>query len=58
MLLIFIVDCVELEEVLEKTGTIPARPNLGFLLTGLIDVGIASDFAAIAAESLGYGVCY
>ncbi len=58
LLLVFIVDYARLEKVLEKTGTVSAKPNLGFLLAGLVDVGIASAFATIAAESLGYGVCY
>ncbi len=58
LLLVFIIDYARLEEVVKRIGMMPARPNFGFLLAGLVDVGIASAFATIAAESLGYGICY
>ncbi len=58
VLLVFVIDYARLMRVLEKVGAVPAKPNIGFLLAGFIDAGIVSSFAAIAAENLGYGICY
>ncbi len=58
ILLVFTIDYARLHEILRKINVAPGKHNIGFLLAGLIDAGIASAFTAIVAESLGYGICY
>ncbi len=36
----------------------PSTPGLGHLVQGLVDAGIMAGWAALAAESLGYGVAF
>jgi len=58
---VFLAFSVDLEKLLEAArlvGVEPARPGLGGLVQSLVDVGIASGWAALAAEDLGYGVAF
>ncbi len=55
--LVFMVDLAKIGDAAAKLG-FEARPTLAALVEALVDVGIASAWAALAAESLGYGVVY
>jgi len=55
--LVFMVDLAKVADAASRLG-LEARPNLAALVEALVDVGIASAWAALAAESLGYGVVY
>jgi len=58
---VFLAFNVDLEKILEAArlaGVEPANPGLGGMVQALVDVGIASGWAALAAEDLGYGVAF
>ncbi len=55
--LVFVVDYSKIVGAGERLG-VEVRPGLGNLVEALIDAGIASGWAAVAAESLGYGVTF
>ena len=56
--LVFSVDYHKLLEAARAAGVEPADPGLGHLVVGALDAGIASGWAALAAEELGYGVVF
>ncbi len=58
LLLVFAVDYAKLVELSRKIGIDVSEPGLGHFVIGLVDVGIASAWASIAAEELGYGVTF
>ncbi|NOZ89271.1 MAG: NADPH-dependent oxidoreductase [Crenarchaeota archaeon] len=55
--LVFSVDYAKIVAAGEQIG-VKVIPRLANLYEALIDVGIASGWAALAAESLGYGIVY
>lgn len=56
--MVFSVDYRKLLEAARRAGVDPAAPGLGHFAVALLDVGIASAWAALAAEEMGYGVVY
>ena len=56
--LVFSVDYAKLREAYRQAGSNELKPKLSHFLPALIDLGIMSGWAALAAESLGYGVCF
>ncbi|ABM80862.1 nitroreductase family protein [Hyperthermus butylicus] len=56
--LVFSVDYRKLAEAARIHGVEFAEPGLGHLLIGVVDAGIAAGWAALAAESLGYGIVF
>ncbi len=58
LLLVFAIDYAKLVELSGKIGIDVSEPGLGHFVIGLVDVGIASAWASIAAEELGYGVTF
>ncbi len=56
--LVFALDFEKVAEAARMAGVEPARPGLGHLVEGLVDIGIAVGWAAVTAESLGYGVAF
>lgn len=56
--LVFSLDWVKVLEASRRAGVEPAAPGLGHLVEGLVDAGIMAGWAALAAESLGYGVAF
>ncbi len=57
LLLVYVVDYAKVVEAAELLG-LKLQPSLVNLYEALIDVGIAAGWAALAAEELGYGVCF
>ncbi len=55
--LVFAIDYAKIARLGEKLGY-RIEPGLGNLVEALIDAGIASGWAAIAAETLGYGITF
>ena len=58
LLLVFAVDYAKLQALAEKLGRRVSEPKFGHLAIGLVDVGIAAAWAALAAEELGYGITF
>ncbi|BEP18403.1 oxygen-insensitive NADPH nitroreductase [Pyrofollis japonicus] len=56
--LVFAADYHKLLEASRSAGVEAAEPGLGHLVTAAIDVGISSGWAALAAETLGYGIVF
>jgi len=56
--LVFSVDYDKILEASRQAGVEPARPGLGHFAAALVDAGIMSGWAALAAESLGYGITF
>jgi len=56
--LVFSVDYAKLREAYRQARSTELKPKLSHFLPALIDLGIMSGWAALAAESLGYGVCF
>lgn len=56
--LVFSVDYRKLIEASRSVGVEPAEPGLGHFIVGVLDAGIASGWAALAAETLGYGIVF
>ena len=56
--LVFSIDYLKLRRASERLGVRFAEPGLGHLLVAALDVGIAAGWAALAAESLGYGTVF
>ena len=56
--LVFSVDYHKLLEASRRAGVDAAQPGLGHFVVAAIDVGIASGWAALAAEELGYGIVF
>ncbi|MET1127885.1 MAG: nitroreductase family protein [Thermoproteota archaeon] len=55
--LVFAVDYAKILRAAEAKG-VKFEPKLSNVVEGLVDAGIASGWAALAAESLGYGVTF
>ncbi len=58
LFLAFVADYAKLLEASRSMGVEPVEPSLGHLAIALVDVGIASAWAALRAEELGYGTVY
>ncbi len=58
LFLAFLVDYAKLLEASRRMGVEPGEPGFGHLAIALVDVGIASAWAALRAEELGYGIVY
>ncbi len=58
LFLVFAIDYAKVLEAAKSLGVSVAEPGLGHLAIALIDVGIASAWAALAAEQLGYGITF
>ena len=58
LFLVFAVDYAKVLEASRLLGVEAAQPGPGHLASALIDVGIASAWAAITAEELGYGITF
>ncbi len=58
LLLVYAIDYAKLVELAKKIGVSASDPGLGHLIIGLVDVGIASAWASIVAEELGYGITF
>jgi len=58
LFLVFAVDYAKMKEAAKRVRARHAEPGLGHLAPALIDVGIMSGWAALAAERLGYGVTF
>jgi len=56
--LVFSADYHKLLEASRRAGVSVAQPGLGHFVVAAIDVGIASGWAALAAEELGYGIVF
>jgi len=56
--LAFSIDYRMLLEAARLAGVEPSQPGPGHLAVGILDVGIAAGWAAVAAESLGYGTVF
>ncbi|OWJ54896.1 nitroreductase family protein [Pyrodictium delaneyi] len=56
--LVFSIDYHKVLEAARAAGVEPAEPGLGHLVIGALDAGIASGWAALAAEELGYGIVF
>ncbi len=55
--LVFSVDYAKIVEAAKELGIV-VKPELSNLYEALVDIGIASGWAALAAESLGYGIVF
>lgn len=58
MLLTFVVDWHRMNRWCRLSGADPGYDNFLSFMVGFADAVIAAQNAAIAAESLGYGICY
>jgi nitroreductase len=58
LFIVFSVDYNKLLRAARALGIEDARPTFAHLMIGLIDVSIAASWAALAAESLGYGTVF
>ena len=56
--LLFAIDYAKLVEAAELLGLRAGRITLGHIAAALVDVGIASSWAMLRAEELGYGAVY
>ncbi|AEM39833.1 nitroreductase [Pyrolobus fumarii 1A] len=56
--LAFVADYGKLLEAMRMAGLEPGEVTLGHLVISLVDIGIASAWATIRAEELGYGTVY
>ncbi len=56
--MIFTVDYAKIVEAWRKTGLPSFRPGMHHFMPALLDAGIMAGWAALAAESLGYGICF
>ncbi len=56
--LVFAVDYAKLREAYRLASSNELKPKLSHFLPALIDLGIMSGWAGLAAESLGYGICF
>jgi len=58
---VFLVFSVDYDKILgasRQAGVEPGEPGLGHFVAALVDAGIMSGWAALAAESLGYGITF
>lgn len=58
LFLLFAIDYAKLAEAARLAGLRVGRITIGHLAAALIDVGIASSWAMLRAEELGYGAVY
>lgn len=58
LFLLFTIDYAKLVKAAELLGLKAGPVTLGHIAAALIDIGIASSWAALRAEELGYGVVY
>jgi FMN reductase [NAD(P)H] len=58
LFLVFTVDYAKMVEAARHIGVEFSQPGLGHLVPALLDVGIMSGWAALAAERLGYGITF
>lgn len=56
--LVFSINYQKHMEAARIEGLEPSEPGLGHVMAGLVDAGIMSGWAALAAESLGYGITF
>ncbi len=56
--LVFAVDYAKLVEAVRLHGLEAGRVGFGHFAAALLDIGIASGWAALAAEQLGYGITF
>ncbi len=55
---VFLADLYRLEKLLQHKGEDLGRVDFALLLFAAVDAGIAAENMALAAESLGYGICF
>ncbi len=55
---VFLADLYRLEKLLQHKGEYLGRVDFALLLFAAVDAGIAAENMALAAESLGYGICF
>ncbi len=58
LLLVFALDFKKLFKACELAGIKVSQPKIGHIIAGVIDVAIASSWASLVAEELGYGVTF
>ena len=58
LFLVFSVDYAKMREAARRIGVGFSQPGLGHLAPALLDAGIMSGWAALAAERLGYGITF
>jgi nitroreductase len=56
--IVFSVDYYKLEQAARTVGVATGDYMFGHFVVGVLDVGIASGWAALAAEELGYGIVF
>jgi len=56
--LLFTADYYRVINAMEKLGIKPFQPNIYSLYVAAVDAALAAQNIALAAESMGYGICY
>ncbi len=56
--LLFAADYNRVIKAMEKLGIEPFQPNIYSLYVAAVDAALAAQNIALAAESMGYGICY
>ncbi len=56
--LLFTADYYRASKAMEKLGIEPAQPNIYGLYVAAVDAALAAQNIALAAEAMGYGICY
>lgn len=56
--LLFTADYYRASRAMEKLGIEPAEPNIYALYVAAVDAALAAQNIALAAEAMGYGICY